>query len=217
MKAVFVELPPFERFRADYFSSEEYRAFQNELIANPEKGDVIQGTGGLRKIRVADSKRGKGKRGGSRVIYYWAVSRAVFLLFTVYGKNVKDDLSPSEKRYFPPCFITSRKITMSERNLFEELKEGLEAAEQYLQGKITLRAIEAEIPENGAAAISPEEIRAIRESLNFSQAVFAHKLRCSVRTYQGWEQGKTRPNPQAALLLRMVQKSPKTFKTIAAL
>ncbi|HGP7166048.1 TPA: hypothetical protein ACLRIW_001587 [Neisseria meningitidis] len=72
MKAVFVELPPFERFRADYFSSEEYRAFQNELMANPEKGDVIQGTRGLRKIRVADSKRGKGKRGGSRVIYYWA-------------------------------------------------------------------------------------------------------------------------------------------------
>ncbi|MCF7528668.1 helix-turn-helix domain-containing protein [Neisseria lisongii] len=100
------------------------------------------------------------------------------------------------------------------RNLFAELKEGFEAYEQHRQGKITLNCVEVEMP--APVMITPEEIRAIRESLNFSQAVFARKLRTSVRTYQGWEQGKTKPNPQAALLLRMVERSPKTFAAIAA-
>ncbi|QMT39823.1 helix-turn-helix domain-containing protein [Neisseria shayeganii] len=100
------------------------------------------------------------------------------------------------------------------RNLFQELQEGMAAAEQYLQGKATLKTVTVEKSE--PVHIEPAEIRAIREQLNLSQAVFAAKLRTSVRTYQGWEQGKTRPNPQAALLLRMVQKSPKTFKAIAS-
>jgi mRNA-degrading endonuclease RelE of RelBE toxin-antitoxin system len=70
MKATFVELPPFARQRADYMDDEAYRALQNELMQNPEAGDVIEGTGGLRKVRQADPRRGKGKRGGLRVIYY---------------------------------------------------------------------------------------------------------------------------------------------------
>ncbi|MDK4680297.1 helix-turn-helix domain-containing protein [Kingella negevensis] len=65
--------------------------------------------------------------------------------------------------------------------------------------------------------ITPEEIRSIRENLHLSQAVFAQKLRTSVRTYQGWEQGKTRPNPQAALLLKMVEQSPQVFQAISAI
>lgn len=98
MKAVFIELPPFERFRQTYFTDERYRAFQNELLLNPEKGDVIQGTGGLRKVRVADMRRNKGKRGGARVIYYWFSARSHFLLFTVYGKDVQEDLSQAERK-----------------------------------------------------------------------------------------------------------------------
>ena len=70
MKAIFVELPPFERNRQDYLNDENFHAFQNILMQNPEAGDVIEGTGGLRKIRYTDEKRGKGKRGGLRVIYY---------------------------------------------------------------------------------------------------------------------------------------------------
>ena len=71
MKAIFIELPPFERHRRDYLTDENFRDLQNALMENPETGDVIEGTGGLRKIRHADPKRGKGKRGGLRVIYYW--------------------------------------------------------------------------------------------------------------------------------------------------
>ena len=70
MKAIFIELPPFERHRHDYLTDENFRDLQNALMENPEAGDVIEGTGSLRKIRHADQKRGKGKRGGLRVIYY---------------------------------------------------------------------------------------------------------------------------------------------------
>ncbi len=66
MKATFVELPPFERVRPDYLDDKAYQQLQLELMANPEAGDVIEGTGGLRKLRQPDPRRGKGKRGGLR-------------------------------------------------------------------------------------------------------------------------------------------------------
>ena len=53
MKSVFVESTIFEKYRNEYLSDDEFRLFQAELMSNPKQGDVIQGTGGLRKIRVA--------------------------------------------------------------------------------------------------------------------------------------------------------------------
>lgn len=67
-------------------------------MANPEAGDVIEGTGGLRKLRQPDIKRGKGKRGGLRLIYYWWFGKRQFWLFTLYGKDEMDDLSSKEKK-----------------------------------------------------------------------------------------------------------------------
>ncbi|MBI5898992.1 MAG: type II toxin-antitoxin system RelE/ParE family toxin [Rhodocyclales bacterium] len=98
MKALFVELPAFIRHRSDYLDDEGLRALQNTLMENPEAGDVIEGTGGLRKVRHADPRRGKGKRGGLRVIYYWWDSRRQFWLFTLYDKDEMDDLSAKEKK-----------------------------------------------------------------------------------------------------------------------
>jgi hypothetical protein len=97
MKALFVELPPFERLRASYLDDEAYRALQNELLENPMAGDVIEGTGGLRKLRRPDPRRGKGKRGGLRVIYYWWLGGEQFWLFTVYDKDQADDLTPDQR------------------------------------------------------------------------------------------------------------------------
>lgn len=99
--------------------------------------------------------------------------------------------------------------------LFNELMQGMKELEQHFQGKITLKTSVVELPEQ--IMISPEEVKAIRQKLNLSQAVFARKLHTSVRTYQGWEQGRTKPNPQAVLLLKMVEKSPQTFEQIAQL
>lgn len=98
MKALFVELPPFERHRQAYLNDDAFSDFQKMLMKNPTAGDVIEGTGGLRKVRFADAKRGKGKRGGLRVIYYWWISGFQFWLFTVYDKNEADDLSPKERK-----------------------------------------------------------------------------------------------------------------------
>jgi hypothetical protein len=64
MKALFVELPPFEKHRKNYLDDKAFRGLQQELLANPHAGEVIQGTGGLRKMRFADEHRNKGKRGG---------------------------------------------------------------------------------------------------------------------------------------------------------
>lgn len=98
MKALFVELPAFSRFRADYLTDEAFRGLQNDLMKHPEAGDVIEGTGGLRKLRQGDPQRGKGKRGGLRVIYFWWKLGLQFWLFTLYGKDEMDDLSPKEKK-----------------------------------------------------------------------------------------------------------------------
>ena len=97
MHALFVELPAFARHRSAYLDDEAFRQLQLALLASPEAGDVIEGTGGLRKLRHADARRGKGKRGGLRVIYFWWAGGAQFWLFTVYDKNEMDDLGPREK------------------------------------------------------------------------------------------------------------------------
>ncbi len=97
MKALFVELPAFARYRPDYLDDEGFRALQNDLMTNPEKGDVIESTGGLRKLRQPDPRRGKGKRGGLRVIYFWWEAGRQFWLYTLYNKGEMDDLSAKEK------------------------------------------------------------------------------------------------------------------------
>ena len=78
MKAVFVELPAFSRYRADYLDDEGFR--------------------GLRKLRHVDVRRGKGKRGGLRVIYCWWDGANQFWLFTLFDKDEMTDLSPDEKK-----------------------------------------------------------------------------------------------------------------------
>lgn len=97
MDAVFVELPAFERFREQYLNDDQFTELQFELMANPSAGDVIPGSGGMRKMRFADARRGKGKRGGMRVIFYYWVGGPEFWLFTLYDKNTLDDLSKEQR------------------------------------------------------------------------------------------------------------------------
>lgn len=96
MEALFVEMPPFERHRETYLNDEAFRELQIVLMLDPYSGDVIQHTGGLRKLRYKDLKRGKGSRGGLRVIYYWWQTRLQFLLFTLYNKNEMADLTHAQ-------------------------------------------------------------------------------------------------------------------------
>lgn len=93
MKATFVELASFARYRAEYLTDEQFNDFQDKLLRSPEAGDVISGSGGLRKIRYSDKRRHKGARGGLRVIYYWWNGGHQFWLFTIYDKDEADDLT----------------------------------------------------------------------------------------------------------------------------
>ncbi len=98
MEALFVELPAFSCYRSDYLDDDAFRTLQYALMQNPTAGDVIAATGGLRKLRYVDVKRGKGKRGGLRVIYFWWEVGRQFWLFTLYNKDEMTDLSVQEKR-----------------------------------------------------------------------------------------------------------------------
>jgi hypothetical protein len=98
MDAVFVELPAFERYRSRYLDDAAFADLQHLLMQNPVAGDVIEGTGGLRKLRVADPRRRKGKRGGLRVIYYWWDTGSQFWLFTLYDKGEMADLTSQQRK-----------------------------------------------------------------------------------------------------------------------
>ncbi len=98
MKAVFVELPAFSRHRATYLDDAAFVRLQLEMMKAPHSGDVIQGSGGLRKLRVADPRRGRGKRGGLRLIYFWWEAGAQFWLFTIYDKDEADDLTAEQRK-----------------------------------------------------------------------------------------------------------------------
>jgi mRNA-degrading endonuclease RelE of RelBE toxin-antitoxin system len=89
-----VETPIFTKRLKEILSEEEYRLFQIKLIEDPKAGSIIQGSGGIRKIRWSGS--GKGKRGGSRILYYWYNAQGVILMLFIFKKNEKDDLTKAQ-------------------------------------------------------------------------------------------------------------------------
>ena len=92
---IFIESPIFTAGLRELLSDEEYAALQLHLVNQPNAGDVIQGTGGLRKIRWV--AQGRGKRGGTRVIYFHVVANTQIRMILIYRKGIKDDLTPKEK------------------------------------------------------------------------------------------------------------------------
>ena len=98
MKLVFLETPLFTRLLGDYLTDETYRELQRALMESPEMGDFIPGTGGVCKVRWQDARRGKGKRGGLRVIYYYLLADHQIWFFTIYDKDEAADLTNEEKK-----------------------------------------------------------------------------------------------------------------------
>ena len=93
---VIIETSVFTRVIDQLLGAEDYRLLQQELVIFPARGPVIRGTGGLRKLRW--DAPGRGKRGGIRVIYYWAVSDDQILMLYAYAKNSQADLTPEQER-----------------------------------------------------------------------------------------------------------------------
>ena len=91
---VIVETSVFTRQVTELLSDDEYRLLQVALVNRPDAGALIPRSGGLRKLRWA--VRGRGKRGGVRTIYYWAVAQKRLLMLFMYPKSERDDLTPGQ-------------------------------------------------------------------------------------------------------------------------
>lgn len=102
----------------------------------------------------------------------------------------------------------------TKRNLFAEIAEGLDALKAEREGKTTLRS--HTVTSSPAPDVTAAELRALRERLNVSRAVLAARLRTNPRTLENWEQGRAKPNAQAALLIRLVERYPETMARLAA-
>lgn len=92
----FVHLPTYQRSADGIVDEVGQREIEQTLIVDPEAGDLITGTGGVRKLRVAIEARGK--RGGARLIYYYRESKGRIYLILIYPKSRKDDLTSAERK-----------------------------------------------------------------------------------------------------------------------
>jgi mRNA-degrading endonuclease RelE of RelBE toxin-antitoxin system len=86
----FIETPLFTKILPRYLNDDDYAKLQNALNAQPEAGDLVPGSGGVRKMRWG--VQGRGKRGGLRVIYYFRTTRGLIWMLTLYAKNVRESI-----------------------------------------------------------------------------------------------------------------------------
>lgn len=101
MTRSFIETPTFtSNWNELGLTDEDLRTLQNDLLENPKMGDAISGSGGIRKIRIPMENKGKGKRGGARVIYIDVEIKEIIYFINVYSKNEKDNLTEDEKKAF---------------------------------------------------------------------------------------------------------------------
>ena len=101
----------------------------------------------------------------------------------------------------------------AKRNLFTEIEEGFNALADARAGKRTLRTHHVEF--KPPPSLTPRHLVSLRKRLNMSAPVFAAYLRTNVRTLENWEQGRAKPNPQAALLINLVERDPDTVERLA--
>ena len=88
---VFIETSLFTKILSEYLSDDEYRALQSYLLQKPDAGDIVRGSGGVRKVRWASS--GKGKSGGIRAIYYWKKAEHEIWMLTLYSKSERSAIA----------------------------------------------------------------------------------------------------------------------------
>jgi putative transcriptional regulator len=107
---------------------------------------------------------------------------------------------------------SKRQVT---RDLFDELSEGVAALADSRHGKRTLRT--HALTYKAAPKVTPKQLIRLREGLKLSRALFAAYLRTNARTLENWEQGRAKPNAQAALLINLVKRYPDTIERLAAI
>jgi putative transcriptional regulator len=171
----------------------EYAALQAALMADPDAGSVVPGSGSVRKLRWAAP--GRGKRGGYRIIYYVRRAGGVIWMLTMYPKN-HPTASPHTF-----CGESARKWTMrkAKRDIGQEILDGLRELKRGETGRV----------------INVPEVASIREKTGLSQSRFAALLGVSVRTLQDWEQGRRAPSGAARTLLLIADRNPHALLEVA--
>jgi putative transcriptional regulator len=111
--------------------------------------------------------------------------------------------------------VKAKTARATKRDLFAELNEGMAALADARQGKRTLRTHAVEY--KPAPKVTPKELIRVREDLKISRALFAAYLRTNIRTLENWEQGRAKPNAQAALLINLVKRYPDTVQRLATI
>ncbi len=113
----FIEAPLFTGLLKNYLDDDAYHLLQLALAQNPGLGTVIQSTGGFRKARWRDERRGKGKRGGLRVIYYHFKEEGLVWLLTIYDKSEMEDLSQDEKKLLRTAIEREKRARKMKRRI----------------------------------------------------------------------------------------------------
>ena len=190
--------------RADaLLTADERHELIDYLAHNPCAGDLIEGTGGIRKLRYA--AKGKGKSGGVRVIYYMFDDAHPLFALLIYGKNEQADLSPVQHRAVAEFARGDQggmeSAMMGKKNIADELVASMQEALDYARGKRTKARVTK-------VRVESVDVRASRAKLVLTQEEMAVLLGVSLSGYRKWEQGERQPHGAARTLLRVMAQEP---------
>jgi DNA-binding transcriptional regulator YiaG len=227
--------PAFERYAPSLLGYDGMEEFVDFIAANPLDGAVITGTGGVRKGRWA--RPGTGKRGGSRILYYYHDDDNPIGLITIYGKGDKDSLTADEKAEFRKLtanikkqIAAKRKATHSSathqpipqppplpriqnmaRNIAREALDGLKEFSDHIAGKPTKgRTTIVNIP-------ADIDVRAVRKLTGLSQEEFARTYAIPIHTLRKWEQKTRKPDQASRVYLTTIARDPEAIMKLLAM
>ena len=203
---------------------------QSDLVQNPQRGDIVKGTHGVRKARVADPSSPRGKSGSYRYLYLYLEHAGRIHLLYLFSKGEQVRLvagakadhrraKPGDQEGNSIAMKTAKKTRKVQTNkanymsdeAFADLKEAMEDALAFEHGQRRDLKVTRIQPPRPPKAMSSKDIAGIRQKLNCSQAVFAMMLNISTKTVQAWEQGSREPGDAALKLLTIAKKHPEVL------
>lgn len=203
-------LPEFDRnWKLLDLTDDDLKRLQSEMLDDPKVGDVMQGTGGVRKMRFAFENRGKS--GSARVIYIdFAVYEKIYLI-TAYPKSAKDNLTKEERNAIKQMVERLKNIYQTRKgdnamNVFDSIMTGLQEALDYEEGKVSARTTKISVeplPELTAA-----DIKSVRCAAGLTQQIFAAALGVSAKTVEAWEAGTNKPIGPARRMISIMRTDP---------
>ena len=201
-----IETPEFLSATCKLMTDEERALLVDYLAYNPTSGDLIPGTGGVRKLRWG--LEGRGKRGGARAVYFYQDAGMPLFALTAYAKNERADLSQQDRNDFRQLTALLVEKIQEEKamsKVADSIRRGLREAVAYAEGKADERAYRVHVP-------AKIDVKAIRASLDMTQEEFAGRFGFSVNTLRHWEQGSRQPEGATRAYLLVIERAPKAVQ-----